>query len=211
MKICEIYECIIGEGSFIGYPGVIIRLTGCNLRCSWCDTKFAFEEGKDFTLKSIYHKLQKYKRDIILVTGGEPLYQKDTPILISELLNRNYKVLLETNGSFDITVIDNRCVKIVDCKLPNSGMMDKMRWNNFEKINSIDEVKFVIADRNDYNTARKIATEYKLTSQTDKVYISPVSTMLDIRQCIEWILSDNIPFRLNIQLHKMIYGDKRGV
>ena len=213
LKVNEIFYSIQGESSFAGLPCVFIRLTGCNLRCSYCDTRYAYEEGREMEISEIIDRIASYRCHLVEVTGGEPLIQQETPSLIFSLLEKGYKVLLETNGTQDISLVDERCVKIVDIKCPSSGEDKKNDLKNLNRLTDKDEVKFVIGGREDYEYARKILEiiDYK-SSRMSPVHFSPVFRKMDPEILAEWILEDNLNVRLQIQLHKIIWDpEQRGV
>ena len=211
MKICEIYKSIIGEGGFAGFPAVIVRTSGCNLRCKWCDTKYAYDEGEEIKLETIARKIKSFNPKFVLLTGGEPLMQAEAIALSHLLANEGYILIVETNGSLDISSLPEYSVRIVDIKPPGSGMSSEMDWKNIDRLRKSDEVKFVITDRTDYLWARKIAVKYKLFDRITSVFLSPVYSYLKPEKLVKWILKDTLPFRLNLQLHKIIWGERRGV
>ena len=205
LKVNEIFYSIQGESSYAGRPCIFIRLTGCNLRCSYCDTKYAYEEGTELEIGEIVDRVESYKCPLVEVTGGEPLMQKETPALIQRLLDERYEVLLETNGSQDINQVDGRCVKIVDIKCPSSGEADKNDFENLNRLSDKDEIKFVISDREDYEYAKKMLDLLGSDPLTVKaVHFSPVFGKLDPKTLADWILEDNLDVRLHLQLHKYI-------
>jgi 7-carboxy-7-deazaguanine synthase len=211
MKINEIFKSIQGESTFAGQPCVFIRTTGCNLRCRWCDTAYAFYEGTETTLDSILNRIRGYQCDLIELTGGEPLLQKETPLLIKKLLDEGYRVLVETGGSLDISVLDSRAVVIMDLKCPGSAMTHEMRWENLSKLKSNDEVKFVIADRTDYLWAKDIVERRGLADR-HPVLFAPVFGVMEPRQLAAWILEDRLKVQLQLQIHKYIWEpETRGV
>ncbi|MCL4475025.1 MAG: radical SAM protein [Nitrospirae bacterium] len=211
MKVCEIFSSIQGESTYAGMPCVFVRMTGCNLRCSYCDTVYAYEEGTELTGEEIMDKIQAIGLKTVEITGGEPLLQKDVPPLTKKLLDREYRVLIETNGSQDIHGIDERAVIILDIKTPGSGMADKVMLSNLPLLKPQDEVKFVITHRNDYEWAKIFVREHSLMGRCT-ILFSPAFGMLDPRHLSKWILEDRLEVRLNLQLHKYIYGpDVRGV
>jgi len=211
MKVCEIFSSIQGESTYAGMPCVFVRMTGCNLRCSYCDTVYAYEEGTELTGEEIMDKIQAIGLKTVEITGGEPLLQKDVPPLAKKLLDREYRVLIETNGSQDIHGIDERAVIILDIKTPGSGMADKVMLSNLPLLKPQDEVKFVITHRNDYEWAKIFVREHSLMGRCT-ILFSPAFGMLDPRHLSKWILEDRLEVRLNLQLHKYIYGpDVRGV
>ncbi len=211
MKVCEIFASIQGESTFAGMPCTFIRMTGCNLRCSYCDTVYAYEEGTDLTEEEILGRIQAMGLKTVEITGGEPLLQGEVFPFVKSLLDRRYRVLIETNGSQDIRGIDRRAVIILDIKTPGSRMADRMRLSNLALLKPEDEVKFVITDRKDYEWSRDLAGRHRLAERCT-VLFSPVFGMLDPRILSRWILEDRLEVRLNLQLHKYLYGpDVRGV
>jgi len=213
LKVNEIFYSIQGESTFAGRPCVFVRLTGCNLRCAYCDTQYAYEEGGIMEVNHIFEQIDPHQCRLVEITGGEPLVQKDTPILIESLLNDGYQVLLETNGSMDISRVDERCVKIVDIKCPSSGMMEKNDLDNLGRMTNGDELKFVLGTREDYEYAKRIVGYKELDSERGKpVNFSPIFGKLDPKTLSEWILEDHLDVRLHLQLHKYIWGpETRGV
>ena len=208
LRVNEIFYSIQGESTFAGFPCIFIRMTGCNLRCTYCDTTYAYDQGDDIPLDSILTTVKKFDCSLIEVTGGEPLIQNETPDLISTLINNGYTVLLETNGSQDISTVDTRCTRIVDIKCPSSGMDNKNYWKNLDYITPNDQLKFVIAHRQDYLYAKKVLDAAAI-KRIKKLLInfSPVFNEIDLKDLAEWILEDNLPVRLQIQLHKYIWGE----
>jgi 7-carboxy-7-deazaguanine synthase len=217
LRVNEIFFSIQGESSFAGYPCVFIRLTGCNLRCSYCDTRYAYDEGRNMEIQEIVQQVKSYplsrRRPLVEVTGGEPLIQKETPRLIDQLLQKGYQVLLETNGSRDVSPIDRRCVKIVDIKCPSSGEMERNDFNNLDRLTEKDEIKFVMGDRNDYEYAKGILAAIKRrTSGGNLVHFSPVFGKMPLQALAEWILEDGLFVRLHLPLHKFIWPtETRGI
>ena len=211
MRVTEIFHSIQGESSFVGQPCVFIRLTGCPLRCSWCDTEYAFYGGSEQSLEDILARVDSYHCRLVEVTGGEPLAQSDAFLLITQLCNRGYDVLIETSGAVDTARVDGRAHVILDVKCPGSGMLDRMHWPNVARLSMKDEAKFVLADRSDYEWARQVLAQHQLASRCT-VLMSPVFGSLDPRQLAEWVLADRLPVRLQLQLHKVIWTpDMRGV
>jgi len=213
LMVNEIFYSIQGESSYAGRPCVFVRLTGCNLRCSYCDTKYAYEEGEEIGIDTIVNRLSTYKCPLIEITGGEPLIQEGTPHLVSRLLEKGFHVLVETNGSQDINLVDDRCVRVVDIKCPLSGVAEKNDLKNLEKLTDNDEVKFVLSGREDYEYAKHILTHIKLTSsRMNRIHFSPVLGKIEPRVLAKWILDDHLKVRLHLQLHKIIWSpDQRGV
>jgi len=211
MRITEIFHSIQGESSHAGRPCVFVRLTGCPLRCTWCDTDYAFYGGEEFSADQVLERVASFGCRLVEVTGGEPLAQPEAPHLITKLCEAGYKVLIETSGAIDIATVDRRAHVILDVKCPGSGMTDRMHWPNLDKLTQQDEAKFVIADRQDYDWARDVIARYELT-QRCSVLISPVFGSLELRQLAEWVLADRLPVRFQLQIHKFIWApDMRGV
>ena len=211
MRITEIFHSIQGESSYSGQPCVFIRLTGCPLRCTWCDTDYAFYGGRECQIDEVLAQVQTYGCRLVEVTGGEPLVHPESFPLLTKLCDAGYTVLLETSGAIDITPVDPRAHVILDVKCPGSGMTDRMHWPNLSRLAAKDEAKFVLADRVDYDWAREILAQYDLTSRCS-VLFSPVFGSLDARELAEWILADKLSVRFQMQLHKYIWApDMRGV
>lgn len=211
MKINEIFKSIQGESSFAGIPTVFVRLTGCNLRCQWCDTKYAYDEGVDLTVDDVIDKIADLGLKSVEVTGGEPLLQEEVYELMDRLLDVGYKVFIETNGSIDLGRVDKRVIKIVDIKCPGSGESDQMYFNNLNYLLKTDEVKFVIKDRGDYEWSKGVIKRFELLEKCS-ILMSPVLGDIEPRELAEWILEDNLNVRLQIQLHKLIWHpEMRGV
>lgn len=211
MRVTEIFHSIQGESTFVGLPCVFVRLTGCPLRCSWCDTEYAFYGGTELSIDSILETVRAYGCPLVEVTGGEPLAQQDCGLLLSQLCDNGFTVLLETSGALDIADVDARTHIILDVKCPGSGMTHRMYWPNLERVRPQDEVKFVIADRHDYEWAIDTMNRFSLTRRCT-VLFSPVFGTLDPRQLAEWVLADRLPVRYQLQLHKLVWSpDARGV
>lgn len=205
MKVCEIFVSIQGESTFAGVPCTFVRLSGCNLRCSYCDTPYAYEEGTEMSVDSILDKVSEEGIRLVEITGGEPLLQHDE---VSELMNRllaaGYKVLVETNGSVSIGSLDRRVIVILDVKTPSSNMSERNDFTNFAYIKSTDEIKFVISGRDDYEWAKKLVLEQGLSKHCT-ILFSPAAGTVSPRELVGWILQDRLEVRLNMQLHKIIY------
>ena len=211
MRVTEIFHSIQGESSFVGQPCVFIRLTGCPLRCAWCDTEYAFYGGNEQSMEDILGKVESYGCRLVEITGGEPLAQSDAFPLITKLCERGYDVLIETSGAIDTAAVDTRAHVILDVKCPGSGMSERMHWPNLDRLSMKDEAKFVLADRADYEWARQVLERHELATRCT-VLMSPVFGSLDPRQLAEWVLADRLPVRLQLQLHKLIWApDMRGV
>ena len=213
LKVNEIFYSIQGESSFIGIPCVFVRLTGCNLRCSYCDTRYAYEEGTLWDIPDILDRISSYHCPLVEITGGEPLLQEETPLLIRDLLDRGCHVLLETNGSRPIRTIDERCVRIVDIKCPSSGESRSNDYRNLDDLTGQDEIKFVLGERKDYDFAKEILISRNLANRISHPPIfSPVTNSLDPKKLVRWILEDHLPVRFQLQLHKILWeNDVRGV
>lgn len=211
MRVTEIFHSVQGESTFAGLPCVFVRLTGCPLRCTWCDTEYAFFGGSEHSLDDILGTIRSYGCPLVEVTGGEPLAQTDTDILLRRLCQEGFTVLLETSGAVDTAQVDPSVRIILDVKCPGSGMTDRMHWSNVERLRPQDEVKFVIQDRIDYDWAKSILDRFQLTEHCS-VLFSPVFNTLDPRHLTEWMLADRLPVRLQLQMHKYIWApDMRGV
>lgn len=211
MIINEIFYSIQGESSYMGRPCVLVRLTGCPLRCVYCDTKYSFYEGKKMTVDEVLEVVRSYRCPLVEITGGEPLAQKDVYPLMERLLEEGYEVLLETSGALDVSRVPRGVVKIMDLKGPGSGEVHRNRFENIEHLSPKDEVKFVIADDRDYLWAKEVLEEHCLP-QRCQVLFSPVFGQLDPKELAEWVLKDHLPVRMQLQLHKLIWGpDVRGV
>jgi len=211
MRVTEIFHSVQGESTFAGLPCVFVRLTGCPLRCTWCDTEYAFFGGTDRSIDDILDTVRSYGCRLVEVTGGEPLAQPDSGMLLRQLCQEGFTVLLETSGAVDTTVVDPSVRIILDVKCPGSGMTGRMHWPNVERLRSQDEAKFVIQDRNDYEWAKSILDRFRLIDRCP-VLFSPVFGALDPRRLAEWLLTDRLPIRLQLQLHKHIWApDMRGV
>jgi 7-carboxy-7-deazaguanine synthase len=210
LKINEIFYSIQGETGFSGLPTVFIRLTGCPLRCGYCDTEYAFYEGSKISIEDILRKTANYRTRYVTVTGGEPLAQKGCVDLLRLLCDEGYQVSLETSGAIDLADVDSRVCKIVDIKTPGSGEEARNRWSNLKYITGTDQIKFVICDRKDYDWAREKMNEHKLKDRCNEILFSPSHDQLDAGQLADWVLEDHLPVRLQIQLHKYLWGDVPG-
>ena len=201
----EIFNSIQGESLYAGLPCTFIRLTGCNLRCSYCDTAYAYEEGATLTIADVIDKVSDYECPLVEITGGEPLIQSETPLLITNLIEKGYKVLLETNGTIDLSRINERCIKIVDIKCPGSGESGKNCLDNLDRLNTKDQIKFVITDREDYEFAKYIIKHIPTWFLRENMLLSPVSGKMAFSDLAKWILEDKLIARFHIQLHKIIW------
>lgn len=210
LDICEIYETLMGEGVSSGYPCSIVRLGGCNLDCTYCDTRYAISDHRKLSLDRILNRVRNPYPSRVLVTGGEPLIQPETPVLLKCLLDKGHKVYLETNGSLDVSSIDPKVVKVMDLKCPASGQQDKNLYQNLKYLTLQDEIKFVISDRKDFEWARKILERYSILNRVT-VLFSPAERYLEAGVLAEWILKEELEVKFQIQLHKILWGEKKGV
>jgi 7-carboxy-7-deazaguanine synthase len=212
LTINEIFYSIQGESTRAGRPCVFVRLTACDLRCSWCDTPYAFGEGRKMSVDEVVEAVAQYGCPLVEVTGGEPLLQEDVYELMERLRAASLTVMLETGGHRSIARVPTGVLKIVDVKCPGSGEADRNDWANLDRLSCDDEVKFVIKDRVDYEFARDVASRYRLADRTAAVLLSPVHGVLETRVLSEWMLADHLPARLQVQLHKYIWPPStRGV
>jgi len=212
LTINEIYHSIQGESTWVGAPCVFVRLTFCDLRCNYCDTEYAFYEGKKQTLREIVEAVATFRCPLVEITGGEPLLQEDVYPLMDRLLAGGRTVMLETGGHRPITRVPAAVVKIVDVKCPASGESAKNDWDNLSRLAPHDEVKFVVQDRADYEFAKAVIARYDLQSRAAAILISPVHGVLDPKTLSEWMIADRLPARLQLQLHKFIWSPStRGV
>ena len=211
MRITEIFFSIQGESTYAGRPCVFVRLTGCPLRCTWCDTAYAFHGGTERSLETILNEVEQYGCRLVEITGGEPLAQPEVHSLIAALADRGYTVLIETSGAIDLTPVDRRAIVIMDLKCPGSGMGDRNLWANLAWLKPMDEIKFVIKDRADYDWAVATMKEHRLAAR-HTVLFSPVFGEMDPQALAEWVLTDRLPVRYQLQLHKHIWDPAmRGV
>jgi len=212
LVIHEIYASIQGESSFAGLPCAFVRTTGCNLRCSWCDTPQAFKGGTRMARSEVLARALAYGTPLVEVTGGEPLLQPGVIPLLRELCDAGKTVLIETSGEADVSRVDRRVHKIMDLKCPGSGESHRNRWTNLEHIGEGDEIKLVCADRRDYEWARDAIRERQLASRTPHLLVSAVHGRLATRELVAWVLEDALPVRVQLQLHKYIWSaDATGV
>ena len=207
LEVTEIYKSVQGESTYMGLPCIFIRLTGCNLRCVWCDTTHAFHDGEKLSIHQIIDKVKSYNIKLVEITGGEPLLQKEVFPLMESLLKNEFKVMLETSGSLAINNVPAKVIKIIDLKCPGSGEENKNLWENLNHLTPTDEIKFVIADKADYEWSKKVLQDYELDKKVP-VLFSPVFEKLKLKDLTEWILEDNLPVRLHTQLHKYIWDQK---
>jgi len=212
LTVNEIFHSIQGESTYAGRPCVFVRLTACDLRCSWCDTPYAFYEGRKMSLDEVMAAVEAHGCALVELTGGEPLLQRDVYPLMERLLTSGKTVLIETGGHQSLAEVPPAVHKIMDIKCPGSGESHRMDWSNLERLSSTDEVKFVIRDREDYEYARGVLSRHELDRKVSAVLFSPVHGVLDPRSLSEWVLSDRLPVRVQLQVHKYIWdAQTRGV
>lgn len=209
LRISEIFYSLQGETSRVGLPTVFVRLTGCPLRCTYCDTSYAFSGGKNMGIAQILEQVAHHQTRYVTVTGGEPLAQKNCLPLLHALCDVGYEVSLETGGALDVSEVDARVVKVLDIKTPASGEMEKNLWGNLAALNTHDEIKFVLCDEADYVWARQVMHEHDLASKC-AVLFAPVQGKLSPTDLAEWILRDHLPVRMQVQLHKLLWGNEHG-
>jgi 7-carboxy-7-deazaguanine synthase len=205
MRITEIYGSVQGETQYAGLPCTLVRTTGCDLRCGYCDTAYAFHGGRDMSLDEIAVEVDRLGNPLVLLTGGEPMLQRDIVALAELLLARSYRVMIETSGAHAVDQLPADVIRIVDVKTPGSGEGHRMRWEVLEGLDRKDAVKFVLCDEADYRWAADVIRDHQLAGRTE-VLVSPVHGQLDPRDLVSWVLRDRLPVRLNLQLHKYVWG-----
>src|SRR5436190_12789266 len=212
LTVNETFHSIQGESTHAGRPCVFVRLTACDLRCSWCDTPYAFDEGSKMTIEDVVGRVREFGCGVVEITGGEPLLQKDVYPLMRRLLEEGQTVLLETGGHRSVDEVPHGVIRVIDVKCPGSGEAERNHWPNLDRLRPADEVKFVINDRADYEYARDVVRRYQLVDRCAAVLFSPVHAVLSAKTLAEWILADRLAVRLQLQAHKYIWGaDVRGV
>lgn len=212
LTVNEIFHSIQGESTHAGRPCVFVRLTACDLRCSWCDTPYAFHEGRKMSVEDVLSQVRGFACDVVEITGGEPLLQADVYLLMQRLLDEGHTVMLETGGHRSVEQVPAGVISVIDVKCPGSGEADRNHWPNLDRLRPTDEVKFVIKDRTDYEYARGVVTAHRLFDRCAAVLFSPVHGVLAPKMLAEWILADRLPVRLQLQAHKYVWGaDVRGV
>ena len=209
LRVSEIFYSLQGETSRIGLPTVFIRLTGCPLRCTYCDTTYAFTGGQNISVAEVLGQVAEYAPHYVTVTGGEPLAQKNCLLLLRALCDAGYQVSLETSGALDISEVDARVMRVLDIKTPASGEVEKNHWENLPLLTSHDEVKFVLCSESDYQWAKQILLQYHLAEKC-AVLFSPAHGTLDAAELAEWVLRDRLPVRMLLQLHKLLWDNAPG-
>jgi 7-carboxy-7-deazaguanine synthase len=211
MRISEIYASIHGESQYAGLPCTLVRTTGCDLRCIYCDTTYAFSGGKDMSIEEILVEVERLGTSFVLLTGGEPMLQKEIVALAQRLVGAGKRVAIETSGAHALDALPTEVIRIVDAKPPSSGESGRMRWELLPSLRRSDAVKFVLSDEADYRWSQEVVARFNLVGRTE-VLFSPVHGRLDPRDLVAWILRDHLPVRVNLQLHKYIWGSEtRGV
>jgi 7-carboxy-7-deazaguanine synthase len=210
LRITEIFYSLQGEARTVGLPTVFVRLTGCPLRCVYCDTEYAFSGGELFSIEQVVGEVASYKPRYVTVTGGEPLAQKNCLPLLTRLCDAGYVVSLETGGAMGVAEVDPRVVKVVDLKTPASGEVERNDYGNIPLLTAQDQLKFVICDRRDYDWVRFKLDEYQLVERVSDVLFSPSHGQLHGRDLAQWILEDNLPVRMQLQMHKLLWNDEPG-
>ena len=212
LTINEIFHSIQGESTHAGRPCVFVRLTACDLRCSWCDTTYAFHEGHKMSVDEVLRRVDAYGCDVVEITGGEPLLQKDVYPLMRQLLDRGRTVMLETGGHLSVEEVPEGVIRVIDVKCPGSGESARNHWANLDRLRPTDEIKFVVCDRADYEYAREIVERRRLLGRCGAVLFSPVHGVLDAKALAAWVLEDRLPVRVQLQIHKFIWdATTRGV
>lgn len=210
LKITEIFYSLQGEARTVGLPTVFVRLTGCPLRCGYCDSEYAFYGGERMSIESILEQVASYQPRFVCVTGGEPLAQRECLVLLTALCDAGYQVSLETSGAMPIEQVDPRVSRVMDLKTPGSGEVGRNRWENIEFLQAHDQIKFVICDRADYEWARFELDKHRLNERVGEVLFSPSFNQIKPLELAEWILQDNLPVRFQLQLHKLLWNDAPG-
>lgn len=208
LNVSEIFFSIQGESVYAGRPCVFVRLAGCNLRCTYCDTRYAWTGGSKMQIQEIISAIRDFRFPLVEITGGEPLLQENTPELVRRLFSENIEVLIETNGTLPIDLLPRECVKIMDIKCPGSGQSRKTDFDNIGRLGKSDQVKFVICSREDYDFGRGIIERYLSDMSADRILISPAAGFIESTAVADWMLKDRLNARLQLQLHKILWPDK---
>ena len=211
LRVCETFASLQGESTRAGRRCFFIRLAGCSHRCSYCDTAYARSGGEALSVDALIDRAKRAGIPLVEVTGGEPMEQRETPHLCRELLDAGFEVLLETNGAHDLGEIPQGVRRIIDCKTPSSGMAERHDFGNFERLRDTDEIKFVVGSRGDFDYAVRVVTDYDLTEKKCELLISPVCGKVELADLAAWVLASGLPLRMQLQMHKIIWGDRRGV
>jgi len=209
LRVSEIFYSLQGESTFSGLPTVFIRLTGCPLRCQYCDTTYAFKGGETMEAEALLQQVTQYSPRYVCVTGGEPLAQKDCHKLLVDLCDLGYQVSLETSGALDISEVDDRVIRVMDLKTPASGEVDKNRYENLDLLSKKDQLKFVLCDESDYQWAKQMLDEYQLSGRCE-ILFSAAEGQLKPEMLADWIIRDQLPVRMQVQLHKILWGGGAG-
>ena len=210
-SVCETFSSIQGESTHAGRPCFFIRLAGCSCSCAYCDTEYAKAPGKEYSLPELLMLARNSGMKLVEVTGGEPMEQRETPLLCRSLLDAGFEVLLETNGKIPLDAVPSGVCRIVDCKLPSSGMAERNCVHNYDLLGAGDEVKFVVGSRSDFEYAADVATRYRLAEKGCALLVSPVWGQVELPALAQWVLTSRLPLRMQLQMHKIIWGDRRGV
>ena len=211
LSVCETFSSIQGESTHAGRPCFFIRLAGCSCNCSYCDTEYAKAPGKPYGIEELLALARNSGLALVEITGGEPMEQPESPLLCRRLLDEGFEVLLETNGTLPLDAVPSGVRRIVDCKLPSSGMAERNFTVNYSLLNADDEVKFVVGTREDFDCAVGVIKDHRLAEKGCALLVSPVWGRADFRELAEWVLTSGLPLRMQIQMHKVIWGDRRGV
>ena len=209
LRITEIFHSLQGESTLVGLPTVFVRLTGCPLRCGYCDTEYAFQGGEWMLLDAILEQVSEYRVRHVTVTGGEPLAQRNCLPLLTQLCDAGHTVSLETSGALDVSATDPRVIRVMDLKTPDSGELERNRYENIDHLQAQDQLKFVICSQADYQWAKQQITQYDLNNRCE-ILLSPAHDQQDALQLAEWILDDRLPVRMQLQLHKYLWGNQPG-
>ena len=211
LRVCETFASIQGESTHAGRRCFFIRLAGCSHRCSYCDTSYAWSGGEALDIDTLVDRAKRVGIPLVEITGGEPMEQSETPLLCRKLLDSGFEVLLETNGAHLLDAVPDGVKRIIDCKTPSSGMAERHRFENFEHLRPGDEIKFVIGSRGDFDYAVKVISDRELAATGRELLISPVCGKVELADLAKWVLDSGLPLRMQLQMHKIVWGDRRGV